>query len=107
MAEYVSDPQDERSIPAPSEMLAGYAWSIRETLAGYAAANEMVEAERRERLARMTTAEALAIWRDLASSFNARPELHENLDRLDLWQVEGLLTIRRALDQLAGQRAAS
>lgn len=81
--------------------------AIREALAGYAAANEVVEAERREQLARMTTAEALAIWRDLAGSFNARPELHENLDRLDLWQVEGLLTIRRALDRLADRRSTS
>lgn len=76
---------------------------IREILAGYAAANEVIEAERREQLARMTPAEALAIWRDLACGFNAHPELHENLDRLDLWQVEGLLTIRRALDQLTGR----
>lgn len=38
---------------------------VREVLAGYAAANEVTEAERQERLARMTTEEALAIWRDL------------------------------------------
>ena len=75
--------------------------AIRETLAGYAAANEVIEAERRAQLAQMTTAEALAIWRDLAGGFNAHPELRENLDRLDLWQVEGLLTIRHAFAQLA------
>jgi hypothetical protein len=61
-----------------------------------AATADVAEAERRAQLAHMTTAEALAIWRDLASSLNRRPELHENLDRLDLWQVEGLLTTRRA-----------
>ncbi len=76
---------------------------VREMLAGYAAANDVVEAERRQQLARMTTAEALAIWRDLASSFNARLDLHENLDRLDLWQLEGLLIIRRTFDQLAAR----
>lgn len=76
---------------------------VREMLAGYAAANDVVEEERRQQLARMTTAEALAIWRDLASSFNARLDLHENLDRLDLWQLEGLLIIRRTFDQLAAR----
>lgn len=74
---------------------------IRKALAGYEAANEVIEAERREQLARLSTAQALAIWRDLASSFNARADVQENLDRLDLWQVEGLLIIRRAFEQMA------
>lgn len=92
MTEHLSDPQRKLDPTV-----------IREILAGYAAANEVVEAERREQLAHMTTAEALAIWRDLASSFNARPELHKDLDRLDLWQLEGLLTMRRAFEQLAAR----
>lgn len=79
---------------------------IREALAGYQAANAFVEAERREQLAQTTSAESWAQWRDLVSSFNARTNWHENLDRLDLWQVEGLLEIRRALDLLADSQMA-
>ena len=52
-------------------------------------------------MAHMTHDEALATWRDLMKGFNGRPEMHENLNRLDLWQVEGLMTIRRALDLMA------
>ena len=96
MADHPSDPQGTLDPVA-----------IREALAGYAAANDVAEAERGEQLARMTDAEALAIWHDLADSYNGRPELHENLDRLDLWQVEGLLTIRRALDRLADRQSTS
>jgi hypothetical protein len=80
---------------------------VRETLAGYAAANEVIEAERQVALARMSNVEALATWRDLVSSFNARPDWHQGLDRLDLWQVEGLLAIRRALDLMATRHSAS
>ncbi len=48
--------------------------AIRETLAGYAATNEAVEAERRRMLARLTREEALAIWRDLTKGLNEHPE---------------------------------
>ena len=77
---------------------------IRETLAGYAAANEVVEAERQRMLARLTREEALAIWRDLMKGFNEHPERQRHLDRLDLWQAEGLVALRRALDRLAEAR---
>jgi hypothetical protein len=90
MAEYPSDPQ-RRLDPL----------AIREALAGYAIANEVIEAERQATLAHMTRENALATWRDLMKGFNERPEMHRNLDRIDLWQVEGLLTIRRALDLMA------
>ncbi len=79
---------------------------VRETLAGYAAANEVIEAERQATLARMTNTEALNTWRDLVSSFNARSDRHQNLDRLDLWQVEGLLAVRRALNRMAEMQSA-
>lgn len=90
MAEYPSDP--ERKLDPVV---------LREALAGYAIANEVTEAERRATLAHMTHDEALAIWRDLMKGFNGRPEMHRNLDRLDLWQVEGLMTVRRALDLMS------
>ncbi len=90
MPEYSSDPQP-RLDPAV----------IREALAGYALANEVIETERQATLAHMTHDEALATWRDLMKGFNGRPEMHRNLDRLDLWQVEGLVAIRHALDLMA------
>lgn len=76
--------------------------AIREVLAGYALANKVIETRRQAILAQMSRAEALAIWRDLMRGLNERPEMHRNLDRLDLWQVEGLITVRRALDLMAG-----
>ncbi len=79
--------------------------ALHEALAGYAAANELTEAERQERLARMTVEEALAIWRDLMRALNEHPERHRHLDRLDLWQAEGLVALRRALDRMAEAKA--
>ena len=76
-------------------------------MASYHAANDVVEAERRTYLAQMTSAESWAQWRDLVSSFNARPDLHENSDRLDLWRLEGLLEIRRVLDLLVESQNGS
>ncbi|MDW8319218.1 MAG: hypothetical protein RMN53_15410 [Anaerolineae bacterium] len=77
------------------------AQAVREALAGYALADDAIEAERQAALATMTTEEAMAVWRDLMRGFNERPQLQQGLDRLDLWQVEGLLAIRRALDLMA------
>ncbi len=90
MTEYPSDPQPKLDAAA-----------IRESLAGYALANEVIEAERQATLAQMSHAEALATWRDLMHGFNERPQMHRDLERLDLWQVEGLVTVRRALDLMA------
>jgi len=90
MTEYPSDPQ--RKLDAAV---------IRKHLAGYALANEVVEAERQATLAQMSRAEALQTWRDLMQGFNERPKMQQNLDRLDLWQVEGLVAVRRALDLMA------
>lgn len=95
MTEYPSDPQPKLDAAL-----------IREALAGYALANEMVEAERQAALAQMSRAEALATWRDLVQGFNEHPEMHQVLDRLDLWQVEGLVAVRRALDLMAEANSA-
>jgi hypothetical protein len=88
--EYPSDPQPRLDAAA-----------IREALAGYALANEVIEAERQETLASMTREDALATWRDLMKGFNERPEMRRNLERIDIWQVDGLLTIRQALNLMA------
>jgi phytoene/squalene synthetase len=93
MSEYRTDPEH---VLEPA--------AIRETLAGYAAASEIVETERQRMLARLTREEALAIWRDLMKGFNEHPERQRHLHRLDLWQAEGLVALRRALDRLAEAR---
>ncbi len=85
MTEYPSDPQAKLDAAV-----------IREALAGYALANQVIEAERQATLAQMSHAESLATWRDLMRGFNERPKMQQNLDRLDLWQVEGLVDVRRA-----------
>ena len=90
MTEYPSDPQPRLDAAV-----------IREALAGYALANEVIEAEHQATLAQMSRAEALATWRDLMRGFNERPEMRRNLDRLDLWQVKSLVAVRRALDLMA------
>lgn len=91
MTEYPSDPPKLDPV------------AIREALAGYAVANEVIEDERQRTLAHMTCEDALAAWRDLMKGFNERPEMRRNLDRLDMWQVEGLLIVRQALDRMAAE----
>lgn len=95
MTEYPSDSQPKLDVAA-----------IREILAGYALANKVIETQRQAILAQMSRAEAVAIWRDLMRGCNQRPEMHRNLDRLDLWQAEGLITVRRALDLMAATNKA-
>ena len=76
--------------------------AVIETLQGYARANDFIEHERIDRLARLTLPEARAIDQDLYSSWRVLPAwTKEGLERLDLFQVEALLIIRRALDALA------
>lgn len=79
--------------------------AIRKTLAGYAAANDIVEAERMQRLATMTDTEARAIDRDLFAGWMGLPPwTREGLDRLQLFQLESLLAIRQAFAQMAKTR---
>jgi HD superfamily phosphodiesterase len=78
--------------------------TIRETLAGYAAADAFIEAERIERLARMTQEEADAIARDLEASWEASARSQEGLERLEAWRMETKLRVRRAFLLLARAR---
>ena len=79
--------------------------AIRAALAGYAAANEVIENERMERLARMTPEEARAIYDDPVNSWRP-PASAEERQRLDLWRAETLIAVRRAFDQLAQAQGA-
>ena len=64
---------------------------IREALAGYQAANDVIEAERREQLAQTTSAKSWAQWREMVSRLNIEVDWPVDIDRLDLWEVEGCL----------------
>ena len=74
--------------------------TIREALAGYARANEVIEDERIERLAQLAPAEARAIYDDLVNGWQP-PASAEEQERLDLWRAETLVAVRRAFDKLA------
>lgn len=78
---------------------------IREALAGYAVANEVIEAERRKGLATMTDEEARDIDRQLYASWQSLPDwARVGLERLDLFQLESLLAMRRAFQRMAESR---
>ena len=81
------------------------AYLIRETLAGYARANEVIENERMERLARMTSEQARAIFDELVETWWASAA-REGSERLDLWRAETLIAVRRAFEQLARAQGA-
>ena len=77
---------------------------IREALAGYAVANEVIEGEHVARLQRMTLDEARVIWRDLVTSWETSPQTTEGLERLAMWRVETLVAVRQAFEKAAHAR---
>jgi len=88
--------QEDRSIARFKEQEA----LVRETLSGYARAADVMEQERMERLARMTPEEARAVYDDLCRSWAARRESRD-LERLERWRLETLLSVRAAMARLA------
>jgi hypothetical protein len=78
--------------------------AIRETLAGYAYASDVIERERITLLQHMTPEEARRIWQDLVASWEASSQPTEGLDRLGLWRVETLVAVRRAFEKSAHAR---
>ncbi len=77
---------------------------VREALAGYAAASQVIEAERAARLARMTPAEARAIFDSLVATGTQTEIPQSELQRLDRWRMKTLLEVRRVFEQLARAR---
>jgi hypothetical protein len=75
---------------------------VRETLSGYAYAADIVEQERMERLARMTPEEARAIYEDLCHTGMAQRQrmTKEELERLEQWRLETLLSVRDAMARM-------
>ena len=78
---------------------------IREALAGYARADEVIENERMDRLARMTSEQARAIYDELVETWWGSAS-REGSERLDLWRAETLIAVRRAFEQLARAQGA-
>ena len=77
--------------------------AVPEVLSGYARANEVIEHEHMERLARMTPEEARAIYDDFVNGWGA-PASPAETQRLDLWRAQTLIAVRRAFDALAEAR---
>lgn len=76
---------------------------IRETLAGYAAANEYLEQERKERLAHLTPEEARRIYSNLVEAwYLLRNRQGEGENELyNAWRLETKLKVREAFKKLA------
>ncbi len=74
---------------------------IRETLVGYAAANEYLEQERKERLVHLTPEEARRIYSNLVeASYSLRNRQGEN-ELYNAWRLETKLKVREAFKKLA------
>jgi hypothetical protein len=75
---------------------------VREMLAGYAIANEFMEAELIEQLASMSDEDARAVDRDLYAFWARLPAwTREGLERLEPFQLESLMATRQAFEQMA------
>lgn len=80
--------------------------AIREALAGYAAAAEVIERERIQCLRQMTPEESRRIYADLVAFHQHWKETlsdsdREGLERLAQHRLEEKLALRRALDKVA------
>jgi hypothetical protein len=79
--------------------------SVLEYLQGYALANEFMQIERMERLARMTPDESAAIYDHLCEIwYQSGRKAGGNLDALDELQIRAHLAQRRAFDLCAKSR---
>lgn len=79
---------------------------IRETIAGYAAAAEVIEEERIERLRRMTVEESRADYAAiLAFNRSYRNDAdREGLERLEKWRLDEMVAMRRTFEVVARGR---
>jgi len=77
---------------------------IAEMIRAYGEAEEFLEAERMERLARMTPQEARAIYDSLCRAWEAVAGREEGLRRLEGLRVETLARRRRAFERLAARK---
>ena len=77
---------------------------IAEMIHAYGQAEEFLEAERMERLARMTPQEARAIFDDLCRAWEAVADRQVGLEWLEPLRIERLVQTRRAFERLAARK---
>ena len=91
------------STPDPAAVAAQHKHILREMLAGYAVANEVIERERIERLRKMTPErswdEYAALWQ-WHQTFK-REDDTEGLRRLEDWRLQGKFAMRQAFEVVA------
>ncbi|MGH2536777.1 MAG: hypothetical protein ACRDHL_05235 [Candidatus Promineifilaceae bacterium] len=75
--------------------------AVRETVAGYARADEYLRAERMARLAHMTDEQARAIFDQLVEAGVRYEPPDEEREAYELWRIESTLVVRRAMQRLA------
>lgn len=80
---------------------------IRETLAGYAVAAEVIEQERIEQLRRMTPQESWQIFAVLLERGRAFIGDHTSLEVFDAGRLDSLLFVRSVFDKLARSQGSS
>lgn len=87
----------------PSEMTLNNKQLLREMLAGYDVANEVIEQERIERLRQITDEESRANYAMLLSFhrlFKNEPD-KEGLERLEQWRLQEKIAMRQIFEKAA------
>jgi len=87
----------------PSEMTLNNKQLLREMLAGYDVANEVIEQERIERLRQITDEESRADYAMLLSFrrlFKNEPD-KEGLERLEQWRLQEKIAMRQVFEKAA------
>jgi ABC-type nitrate/sulfonate/bicarbonate transport system substrate-binding protein len=69
-------------------------------LKGLARADEFIEQERMQRLARMTPEESRALYTELVESWDRHADQEVGLERLAEWRLETKLAVRRSFMRL-------
>lgn len=79
---------------------------VLETIAGYAAAGEIIEQERVERLRQVTVEESRADYAALVAFHHSyrNDSDREGLERLEKWRLDEKLAMRRAFEVVARGR---
>ena len=57
-----------------------------------------------DRLARLSSSEAQAIYHELNAGWETLPHPEDGLERLDLWRIKTLVKVRQTFEQLARQK---
>lgn len=77
--------------------------AILVAIQGYSQANEIIEAERMQRLTQMTENESRAIFNELVSRWKNQSD-KTDIENLEQWRLETALTVREAFLQMSHAR---